>query len=341
MVETLEGGKSLKSRTLTWVLVVTLIIVSSSLASAQGLKVIRYGSSDPVGTLVGFMNLYQQRFLAEYGYILDINWLTSDLVNKAFVARQIDVIDAGAMAGPLMRQGGVDVKLIMIRSAKSQYVLAANKKIQSAKDLEGGSVGISAPGAISDIYSRGIILASGGDPAKVSFVRIGGTSARMGALLAGRIDAAPLFIDSALILEAEGDDKFHILARAGDYLPLAFEDALWTTAEYARTHPDEIVALIKSRIKMLRWIYENEEEFLQSASVATGVDYDVLARTWEEYKAINMWPANGETSVESLIYTMEVSYEADAIDEIIPLEEWVDLTYLERAQKEIAEEMGY
>ncbi len=141
------------------------------------------------------------------GYFKEVG-LTIQLVPSAndqtheqlFISGQIDIMKNGVPAATTvaLKAGG---KVIDTTLKNYPFVLVGPKSMTTIKDLEGKTLGISAPGAVSEIIPKLVMAKLGGDPSKVKVAPVGGTAARLAAIVAGKVDATALLgyqVDSAL-----------------------------------------------------------------------------------------------------------------------------------------------
>ncbi|MGH2464561.1 MAG: ABC transporter substrate-binding protein, partial [Candidatus Limnocylindrales bacterium] len=137
---------------------------------------------------------------------------TDDVTLRAVVSGSANVGVAVAPNGvvSLAQVSTTPVKFLVADSYASDYVLLSKSSITAVSDLAGKTMGISAPGDAGELTARLCLKDSGFDVSKVKEVRIGGTSARVAALLAGQIDVGPAHIADALAGIEKSAGSLHI-----------------------------------------------------------------------------------------------------------------------------------
>jgi NitT/TauT family transport system substrate-binding protein len=208
------------------------------------------------------------------------------------ISVEFDVNNAGAVALAALAGNGVDIGVANPVSVAQAYakgvpisifaggglytaaspatllVVPKNSPLQTAKDLEGKTIGL--PGLGDQLQAAMIIWLkkNGADPAKVKFVEVNPPTVMLGALAQGRIDAAtppePILTQS-LVSDARifGDPfsgvapRFFIgvwIARtdwlkANPDVARRFADAIYEAARWANTHHDESAAILAKYAK--------------------------------------------------------------------------------------------
>ncbi|HEY4348853.1 MAG TPA: ABC transporter substrate-binding protein [Gaiellaceae bacterium] len=122
--------------------------------------------------------------------------------------------------------------------------------------LKGLHIGITTPGAPTDIYPRYFMKQVGLDPAKdATFVPIGNAAALVGALQAGRIDAFMLSPPGPYLAQKDGFGT--VMIKGDDSLPV-FKTYDFTsvavTQSYAAAHPDVVADYVKAVDEATTWM---------------------------------------------------------------------------------------
>jgi NitT/TauT family transport system substrate-binding protein len=105
---------------------------------------------------------------------------------------------------------GADLKIVGLWYMHTSLVFVANyDKVREFKDLEKPEniVAVNGKGDITHVMLLGPLIKRGVDVKKVNIVEIGGSGARMQALLAGRVAAVPIHFDQAAELAKRGNFK--------------------------------------------------------------------------------------------------------------------------------------
>jgi len=132
--------------------------------------------------------------------------------------------------------------------------------------LKGLTIGITRPGAPTDVFARYFLIRSGLNPDRdANLVQVGGVPALAAAFKAGRIDAFLLSPPLPQTLEREGAGQILIRNTAGDVPELRQTTyvAMFTTAEYAKKNGPALQAYARALRRATQWIHANQAEALR------------------------------------------------------------------------------
>jgi NitT/TauT family transport system substrate-binding protein len=138
--------------------------------------------------------------------------------------------------------------------------------LERAKALKGLNIGITRAGAPTDIYARYFLVKAGLDPERdATLIQIGGVPALDSAFRSGRIDAFLLSPPLPQTLENAGVGTILIRNTAGEMPDLTGTcyDALFTTAEYARSNGAALKAYAHAVQDAVKWIKGHRDEALK------------------------------------------------------------------------------
>jgi NitT/TauT family transport system substrate-binding protein len=132
------------------------------------------------------------------------------------------------------------------------------------KALEGLKIGITRPGAPTDLYPRYFLQQAGLDPQKsATFVPIGDAATLVGALKSKRIDGFMLSPPGPYLAEQQGFGT--VLIKGKQSLPV-FEEYDFTSAavmdDYAQENPDVVKGYSAAVSEASQWMIDNPEEAL-------------------------------------------------------------------------------
>jgi NitT/TauT family transport system substrate-binding protein len=138
-------------------------------------------------------------------------------------------------------------------------VLVGQSNLRSASELKGKKIGVSSVGGMSAYLVREIITRSGLNPDRdVTFLAIGGTSARSAALVGGTIDAALVVAPENYALERKG---YRRLLVASDYVnyPLS---GVAASADFLAKNRALAVSFLKALGEGARFVRQNKSDSL-------------------------------------------------------------------------------
>ncbi|MGI8717588.1 MAG: ABC transporter substrate-binding protein [Lapillicoccus sp.] len=210
---------------------------------------------------------------------------------EAGVDVQLDDLQGGSKALQALQGGSVDVvsgfydhTIQMAAKGKEvkafvgmlQYpsvVLAvspkAKKPIKTIKDLQGATVGVTAPGSSTDFFLKFLLRKNGLSPDAAPVVAIGGDATAVAAMENGKVDAA-VMIDPSLsqLQKRVGKDNLVILSdtRTAEGVQNAFgvstypAAVLYSTGDWINKNPDTARKLAGAIQRTLTWIQGHSAE---------------------------------------------------------------------------------
>ena len=210
---------------------------------------------------------------------------------EAGVDVQLDDLQGGSKALQALQGGSVDVvsgfydhTIQMAAKGKEvkafvgmlQYpsvVLAvspkAKKPIKTIKDLQGATVGVTAPGSSTDFFLKFLLRKNGLSPDAAPVVAIGGDATAVAAMENGKVDAA-VMIDPSLsqLQKRVGKDNLVILSdtRTAEGVQNAFgvstypAAVLYSTGDWINKNPDTTRKLAGAIQRTLTWIQGHSAE---------------------------------------------------------------------------------
>ena len=160
-------------------------------------------------------------------------------------------VQFGFMGGPpaiLARLAGADLMIIAGLNELDQ-ILVSIPSVKTATDLIGKKVGISRFGTTADYGARiGLKKLKLQAQRDVTLIQIGDTTARIGGMLSGAIEAATLSSSEKELATQQG---FRILA---DNTDVAFPgNAVVTTQAYLKAHRDEVKRFLRGLVDVIQF----------------------------------------------------------------------------------------
>lgn len=291
---------------------------------------IRIGyASDPDYTQLANYK-WEEYLQSKYGYQVEHYFFDgSQVAYKALLAGAIDVSVAAVLPAIQVSMQSPTLKLKLIASdlQAPDYVLVSRQGINSLKDLEGGRLGISTPGDISDTLSRAVLQREGIDMSKVNILKIGGTGARMAALLSDQIDAGMAHADSGLAAAEKG---LNILYAVGNSTQGYLQHGLVANEKWISKDTAVTQNVVNAFIDSVRWAAGSKEEYIEfSKQWIPEVSDNIRNEAYDIFTNINMFAVNGGLSQENLQTTLDLELEAGSLEEAVAFEEWVDTTFVD------------
>lgn len=242
-------------------------------------------------------------------------------------------------------ESGADLKIVSLWYMHTSLVFVANAdKVREFKDLEKPEnvVAINGKGDITHVMLMGPLLKRGVDVKKVNLVEIGGSGARMQALLAGRVSAVPVHFDQAAEMQKKGNFKV-LLEPWKEYK--AWINEIWAcSGAWLKKKENEraVIDLIKAQMTAFRkantdpaWYAAGYRKHvtLKDADKATE---ESIKPVWEGLsKNIGAWPAKIEMKMEYWHDLLPVYKQAEAIQGKIKPEQVVETSLARQAVSEL------
>jgi ABC-type nitrate/sulfonate/bicarbonate transport system substrate-binding protein len=274
-----------------------------------------------------------QALQADYGITINLNATDSAETSlRAVVSGSADAAAAMSLTGlvDLVQQSGTDVKLVAADTYASDYQILAKSSIASVADLKGKIEGISAPGDASELVSHLCLNNQGFDYSTLKIVRIGGTSARVAALIAGQIDIGAAHIADALAAVAKSNGALKILLDCGKAVGNYPVTGLVLSGTYIQAHRDLVQVLVDEYVNSMRWAADNKDQFVtEAAAWVPDSDPNDNATSYDYFKQVGFWPLNGGIDVPSLETYLGYAAQLNILTGKIPTTDtWVDDSFV-------------
>ena len=246
------------SRYKTLVLVaLTSLLIFSAPGFAQQLKTVTMART------TGSIGMVPLEFSVNRGYFkrqgLDVQLITvrqSDVIIAATVSGELNFMDIIPTA-ILASVRGLPIKTIAVVLKSAPYVLIGQPNLRVPGELKGKRIGVSSVGGMSAYLVREIVARNGLNPDRdVTFLAIGGTSARTAALFSGTIDAALVVAPDNYALERKG---YRRLLLASDYVnyPLS---GVAASADFLAKNKPVAISFLKGLLEGAKFVRENKSD---------------------------------------------------------------------------------
>lgn len=253
---------------------------------------------------------------------------------RALVADEVDMVVGQVPPGILLRaETGADVVMIAGDVQQSDYLLVSTPDVTELEDLYGKQIGTAGPGAVSDSLTIAALTREDIDLDQIEFVEIGGTSARMAALLAGQTAAGAAHFAEGFDAVEAGLEPLYVIADAiGPYL----FHGVWADRGFVEENPNLVQLAMDEFIESVRWAAENKDEYIEEAAEVTeGLSDDAKSRAYDEFIRIGLFAVNGGLEDELLDATIAIEQEVGNLPEDVEdpsnwvIKDFVE-SYLER-----------
>ena len=227
-------------------LALAALLVTAAHARAEDPIPFRMGISAPSFTILPV-------HFADAGGFYAKNGLKVEIVNAEGGTRGLQVLLSGEIQAmhvglaPAVQANlkGADLRLVAATVNLMPFTVFATKKNDPPLP-KGATVAISTFGSETDIAVSIMLRELGMTRDDVTITQIGGTTQRLGAMIAGRVDAAPLLEPAVTTARERGFPI--VMDLAAKKTPWIF-DAVVVTRSYLKEHPDNITRFLKAYIE--------------------------------------------------------------------------------------------
>jgi NitT/TauT family transport system substrate-binding protein len=187
-------------------------------------------------------------------------------------------VDFGTATGTAISAAvnGADVRVVFALTDKPSFDMIAQSNITSIQQMRGKKLGISAPGSLTEILARQILLVNKIPLDQVTMLSLGTSDVTYVALKAGTIDATMLQVPQNLIAQEEGYRKI----ASGADVYRAVQGGLTTTKTVISERPEVVTRVIRATQKALRLIRNDKKftvDFIKGPFLDLGKDRDKYA----------------------------------------------------------------
>jgi ABC-type nitrate/sulfonate/bicarbonate transport system substrate-binding protein len=268
------------------------------------------------------------------GYNIDVAEIAeSELVTQGVASGEF-AFGSGANNATLAAvEQGASLKAIVAR-VNNEWTMYARNSITECAGLEGQRLAIHSEGAVSTAMVRNYI-AENCEGTNPQYLVIPGSPARLAALLADEIDASPLELSDSITVDNEASDRFSLLSSFAQDLPNLQTTSIYANGDFLEENPGTVYDLVKAVLRINREIEGNPDRLVEIAQefVPQAISEDTIEAAAERYVDLEMFPADGGLTEENMQYTSEFFGPdgAGITSEVIPLEDWRDVSFLELA----------
>jgi ABC-type nitrate/sulfonate/bicarbonate transport system substrate-binding protein len=235
-------------RIMRWIATLTLAVFAFATCNARADDLIPFkiGISAPVSTILPV-------YFAEAGGLYEKYGLKGEIINaeggtrgiQVLLSGEIQAMHVGLAPAVLANLKGADLRLVAASTNVMPFTVFSTKRTDPPLQ-KGVTLGISTFGSETDIAITLLLKKLGLTRDDVTISQIGGTTQRFGAMVAGRIDAAPLLEPATTAAREKG---FFIVADlAAQKTPWVF-DAVVMARSYVSERPEHVLRFLKAYIE--------------------------------------------------------------------------------------------
>jgi ABC-type nitrate/sulfonate/bicarbonate transport system substrate-binding protein len=234
--------------------------------------------------------------------LLKSEGITVQLSNLADPASALQSVVAGSsdiyLGDPMesavaVANGGANVKYIATIAQTTDYVVLALPNY-TLSNLSGATMGSAGAGTAGTIIANAAFSKLGIDPTTIHDVTVGGTSARITAILSGQVDLAPALAPSAVPAVETG--KVKILFNAGKVIGKYLQQGLTANGSFIQKNPKLVQSVVNAYLTANRWASSNETGFMQVANanqLQGSLTTSQQQSSWQQLQSSNFYAVDG------------------------------------------------
>jgi NitT/TauT family transport system substrate-binding protein len=275
-------------------------------------------------------------FFAQEGIEADVVLIGStDTLVQALIAGhvQVAIVDPSAAINAVER--GAALKIIGGTVPIAAYTLVGCPKYKSIKDLKGTTIGVVSLVSGSTIFLREMLKAEGLELNRdYAIIQNGPTTQRLASLKACNTSATMILGGD---LPRSRELGFPEIARLHDYIPNLQFHSLIVDGSWAESHSQLTVRYLKAMVRAMQWAHANHEQAANLVTKRTGIPLKYTRMTVDEYLSQGIISRDGSVNRDGFQRLIDLMGERLFKSHPYPApEKYLDLSYLRRAQQELA-----
>jgi NitT/TauT family transport system substrate-binding protein len=267
----------------------------------------------------------------KYGLDVEVIMITGAARSVAALLGNSTHFSTGSATGPLAAAvRGSDIKVIAASYNKFPYAFVVKPEIRSPKDLRGKRVNILNYGGSNDLALQLALKEWGMKLSDIQVVIGGDAPTRLGALMAGRMDATILSPPHLTIATKAG---YRVLADMGDMSANFTQSSLYVKGSSLKEHRDRTKRFVRAYAEAIHKIKTDRDSTMKIFANRMRVDDPETVRTTYEYFAPRFsFPPR--VNVEGVRETLSFYAEQNADFKNRKPEEFIDHSLLDELEKE-------
>jgi ABC-type nitrate/sulfonate/bicarbonate transport system substrate-binding protein len=267
----------------------------------------------------------------KYGLDVEVIMITGAARSVAALLGNSTQFSTGSATGPLAAAvRGSDIKIIAASYNKFPYAFVVKPDIRSPKDLRGKRVNILNYGGSNDLALQLALKEWGMKLSDIQVVIGGDAPTRLGALMAGRMDATILSPPHLTMATKAG---YRVLADMGDMSANFTQSSLYVKGSSLKENRDRTKRFVRAYVEAIHKIKTDRDSTMKIFASRMRVDDPETVRTTYEYFAPRFsFPPR--VSVEGVRDTLGFYAEQNADFKNRKPEEFIDHSLLDELEKE-------
>jgi NitT/TauT family transport system substrate-binding protein len=306
-----------------------LALVGASYETADARYTLAYISDSPSSS-VPFWIARDTGLFKKYGLDVDMLYINGSTRGiQSLIAGDLNFTGAVGTSAINGRLAGSDIFIINSLVNTLPYYIVGKKEIKSPEDLKGRSAATHIPGTSADFAVRLALRKYGLSYDDIKAVMVGGTAARVAAVINGQVDFTVVTEPGKIKAEKAGLKVIMDMAKLE--IPFQFTCAV-TTGRMIREHPDQVMAFVKAMAEAVHFYKNNKEKVIQIMQKYTrGQDRKVLEGAYAAYNELLV--KDTYPTMEGLQNTLDVQASWDPKAAGAKAEDVVNLRFVKELKK--------
>ena len=313
-----------------------LIFLLSLLGAAEAqttLKKVRLALPTKTVSFLAFYVAHRKGFYRDEGIELEPIIMQPSLASTAVLTGDLDY--NGAVTGVIGAAiSGRPMKAVLFTVARPLQYLMSKNDIKDARELKGKRIAGSSPGGTVTFLTKLVLKNVGLDSERDVFLNpMGGTGAsRLAALESGVVDAVILESPDNFVAQRKG---FRELIFFGDQVEFP-QNGFGTSEKKLKENPDEVFRMVRATLRGLAfsWDKKNHDQVIDIVMREMKPISSSLANESLE-QVMRVITKDGSVKPESIQVLIDLVRENAKVTRPVTVNQVVDFTHLERAQKEL------
>jgi NitT/TauT family transport system substrate-binding protein len=296
--------------------------------TARNLVKIRFGELGISATNL-FLDLgVQKGFFAEEGIDLDIKHFNGG-GPESITAAAAGEVEMGSAGSPVIVgiSKGVPIKIVSSPPIKgNSFVLVRRPEVKGIEELKGKKIGVSSIGGGAHQSLRRIAATKGLSPDQYQVLATGTGGTGYASLQSGKVDA--IVTSEPWVTKVEQDGIGKVLANADDYYKNYQHSGIFATTKFIGSNPEAVRGFLKGYRKSAEYAKNHQDELLALAKKELQFDEKLLRTLYA--KTIPRWDTTGSVDLKALANTLTILKEVGDLDSRVSLtaEQLVDLRFI-------------
>jgi NitT/TauT family transport system substrate-binding protein len=286
--------------------------------------------SDSPGSSAPYWIAKEAGLYKKYGLDVELIFINGSTRGvQSLVAGDIDFAGAVGTSAINGKLAGGDIVIIDSLVNTLPYYIIGSPKIKSPEDLKGRTLATHIPGTSADFAVRLALRKFGIDYKDIQAVMVGGSPARVAAVINGQTDFT--MVTEPGKIQGEKAGMKLIIDMAKLKIPFQFSCTV-TSGKIIRERPETVEKVVKAMANAVHFFKTNKKETIRiMAKYTRGAKPDVLEGSWVAYS--ELLEEDLHPTLEGLSDTLAVQATWDAKAAKAKAEDFVDLRFVDNLKK--------